>query len=69
MTPKEKGKRLVQPRTIRVEIRGPRNKVNARKVERAIRKKLAAVKTDLFAQDDTLVLLVQHQLGGKRTPE
>ena len=69
MTPGKKRKRVVQPRTIRVEIGGPRNKVTARKVDEAIRKKLAAERTDLFAQDDTLILLVQHQLGGKRTPE
>jgi hypothetical protein len=38
-------------------------------IAEAIKRALEAEPTDLFTADDTLVLLVQHQLGGKRTAE
>ena len=52
---------------LRVEVTGPRNEVTAEKIADAIKRRLAAESTDLFEKDDTLVLLVQHQVSG--TPE
>jgi len=54
---------------MRIEIGGPRGRVTAPKIAKAIRKKLAAEPTDLFAHDDTLVLLVQHQVRRKGRAE
>ena len=50
---------------LRVEVKEKTPEAIAEAVKRA----LEAEPTDLFTADDTLVLLVQHQLGGKRTAE
>jgi len=66
MARKKKAAPSRQPRTVRVEIGGALDKITGRKIGRAILKKLGAKATDLFAHDDTLVLLVQHQVRRKR---
>lgn len=62
-------KLVTQFPALRVEVRGPRKLVTTKKVEQAIHKKLAAEPTDIFAHTDSLILLVQHQIGGTRSPE
>jgi hypothetical protein len=52
---------------LRVEVEGPLDELTAGKVAEAIKQRLATESTDLFEKDDTLVLLVQHQVRG--TPE
>jgi hypothetical protein len=48
---------------LRVEVKG--NTPEA--IAEAVKNALQAEPTDIFTADDTMVLLVQHQLGGKRS--
>ena len=47
---------------LRVEVEGPLDELTAETIAEAIKRRLAAEPTDLFEKDDTLVLLVQHQV-------
>jgi hypothetical protein len=69
MAPRKQTATRKQPRTLRVEVGGPRGRIPAKKIAQAIQRKLAAERTDVFAHDDTLILIVQHQVRGRGSSE
>jgi hypothetical protein len=50
-------------RTVRIKLKKP-NKISSREVEEAIAERLASRKTDVFGNNDALIILVEQQKGG-----
>jgi hypothetical protein len=49
---------------LRVEVETKGDEVTAEQVQEAIRRRLASEPTDLFEKNSSVVLLIQHQVGG-----
>ena len=49
---------------LRIEVETQTDKVTAKEIQEAIQRRLASEPTDLFVKNSSVILLVQHQVGG-----